>query len=58
MRSKFLRFVTVLGLMAIGVALPVAGNTVAAAPSLSPATQTSTASVGVAMTATAALVST
>ena len=58
MRKKLLRVIALVGLTSLVVALPVATGSVGAAPSLAPATQTATVSVGEAMTATTALVST
>lgn len=58
MRKKVLRVVAIVGLTSLVVALPVANSSVGAAPSLAPATQTATVSVGEAMTATTAFVST
>ena len=58
MRKKFLRVIALVGLTSLVVALPVATGSAGAAPSLAPATQTATVSVGEAMTATTAFVST
>lgn len=58
MRKKLLRVIALVGLSSLGVALPVATSSVAAAPTLTPATQTATVSVGSVITATTALVST
>jgi len=58
MRMKMLRVIALAGLTSIGVALPMASSPATAAPSLAPATQNATVSVGEAMTATTALVST
>ena len=58
MRKKFLRAIALIGMASLVSALPVATGVVSAAPSLAPATQTATVSVGEAMTATTALVST
>ena len=58
MRQKLLRVIALVGLTSLVVALPVATSSVGAAPSLAPATQTATLSVGEAMTATTVLVST
>ena len=58
MRKKLLRVIAMVGLTSLVVTLPVATSYVGAAPSLAPATQTATVSVGEAMTATTAFVST
>ena len=58
MRKKLIRFIALVGLTSLVVALPVATSSVVAAPTLTPATQTATVSVGSAITATTALVST
>lgn len=58
MRQKLLRVIALVGLTSLVGVLPIATSPVGAAPSLAPATQTATVSVGEAMTATAVLVST